>query len=62
VPAIRAPWSDDPALAQAVAALRAQGHVVIQSLPGEPQQYDEFRVGQELVSADGGWVLRTVAA
>ncbi len=59
--AIRAPWSDDPALAQAIGTLRSQGHIVIQSLPGEPQQFDEFRVDQELVSADSGWVLRTVA-
>lgn len=59
--AIRAPWSDDPALAKAIGTLRAQGHIVIQGLPGEPQQYDEFLVDRELVPADGSWVLRTVA-
>ncbi len=58
--AICAPWSDDPALAQAISVLRMQGHIVIQSLPGEPQQYDEFQVDQELILADGSWVLRPV--
>lgn len=56
--AIRAPWSDDPALVRAVEDLRARGHIVIQSLPGEEQQSDEFHVDQELVSVDGGWVLQ----
>lgn len=59
--AVRAPWSDDPALAQAVAKLRSGGQIVIQSLPGEPQQFDEFSVDQELVLVDGKWVLRTLA-
>ncbi|WP_066452941.1 ATP phosphoribosyltransferase regulatory subunit [Castellaniella caeni] len=59
--AISAPWSDDPALAEAVRTLRTQGHIVIQSLPGEPRQFDEFLIDQELVSSDSGWVLRAVA-
>ncbi|CAM5206749.1 ATP phosphoribosyltransferase regulatory subunit OS=Castellaniella defragrans (strain DSM /CCUG 39792 / 65Phen) OX=1437824 GN=hisZ PE=3 SV=1 [Castellaniella denitrificans] len=45
--AIRAPWSDDPALAEAIRALRAQGRIVIQALPGEPQCPDEFFVDQD---------------
>lgn len=61
VRAIRAPWSDDPGLARAVQALRAQGQVVIQSLPGETESLDEFSVDQELVSTAGSWELRPVA-
>ncbi len=58
VQAIRAPWSDDPALAEAIRALRAQGRIVIQALPGEPQCPDEFFVDQELAATGDGWALR----
>jgi ATP phosphoribosyltransferase regulatory subunit len=56
--AIRAPWSDDPALVRAVRDLRQQGHIVIQVLPGEPQHPDEFQVDRELVSTAEGWALQ----
>jgi ATP phosphoribosyltransferase regulatory subunit len=56
--AIRAPWSDDPALADAIRALRAEGRIVIQSLPGEPPRPDEFFVNQELTATGDGWALR----
>ncbi|WP_322995397.1 ATP phosphoribosyltransferase regulatory subunit [Castellaniella sp.] len=59
--AIRAPWSDDPGLTRVVADLRTQGHIVIQHLPGEQQQSDEFQVDQELISSDNGWVLHPLA-
>lgn len=62
VQAIRAPWSDDPALVQAIRALRAQGRVVIQSLPGEHQCPDEFFVDQELAATGDGWALRPLGA
>ncbi len=55
--AIRAPWSEDPALAEAIRALRAQGRIVIQALPGERQCPDEFFVDQELTAAGDGWAL-----
>lgn len=60
--AIRAPWSDDPALVRAVMDLRSQGHIVIQVLPGEPQRPDEFQVDRELVSTAEGWALRPMVA
>lgn len=56
-PAIRAPWSDDPALAERVAALRAQGHVVIQALPGHEDEQQEFACDRELVLRHGKWEL-----
>lgn len=59
--AVRAPWSDDPALVRAVRELRSQGHIVIQVLPGEPQRPDEFHVDRELVSTPEGWAVRPVA-
>src|SRR5690606_17974117 len=55
---VRAPWSDDPALAEAIRALRAEGRIVIQSLPGEPPRPDEFFVNQELTDTGDGWALR----
>ena len=58
VQAIRAPWSDDPALAEIIRALRAEGRVVIQALPGEPPRPDEFFVDQELTATGDGWALR----
>ncbi|MFA5662495.1 ATP phosphoribosyltransferase regulatory subunit [Castellaniella sp.] len=57
-PAIWAPCSDDPELAQAVHKLRLAGQVVIQALPGEHQDVDEFRLEQELVRTPSGWVVQ----
>ncbi len=61
VQAIRAPWSDDPVLVETIRGLRAQGRIVIQVLPGEPQSPDEFSMDQELVRTEGGWVLQPIA-
>ena len=60
VRAIRAPWSDDPTLIEAVKTLRAQGEIVIQVLPGEPHSPDEFCVDRELASTPEGWALRAL--
>ncbi|HEX7386186.1 MAG TPA: ATP phosphoribosyltransferase regulatory subunit [Castellaniella sp.] len=61
VRAVRAPWSDDLTLVEAVQALRARGEIVIQVLPGEPHSPDEFTVDRELVSTPEGWALRALA-
>jgi ATP phosphoribosyltransferase regulatory subunit len=58
--AIRAPWSDDPALAQRVAQLRAGGEVVIRALPGHESEQQEFACDRELVLEGGAWVLRAL--
>ena len=55
--AIRAPWRDDPALAQAVAVLRGRGEIVVQTLPGHEHEQEEFRCNRELCWKDGSWQL-----
>ena len=58
LPAIRAPWSDDAALIETVAALRAAGEIVIQVLPGHEQEQQEFACDRELVLEHGRWGVR----
>lgn len=58
--AIRAPWGSDPALAHALHALRQQGEIVVQLLPGQPHRLDEFNVDRELVLEDGTWKVRAI--
>lgn len=53
--AIRAPWSADLSLRQAIAALRAQGEIVIQSLPGHEHDHQEFSCDRELQRGGNGW-------
>lgn len=56
--AILAPWSNDPALQQVIADLRAQGRRVIQSLPGAEIDPRELDCVESLVLEDGRWTLR----
>ena len=58
---IRAPWSDDAGLRQAVASLRAQGEVVIGVLPGHEHEVNEFECDRELVQQDGAWLVRPLS-
>jgi len=58
VHAISAPWSEDAALRAAVRSLRAQGHTVLQVLPGHSLESQSFVCDRELVSVDGQWVLQ----
>ena len=58
--AIRAPWGIDAGLVQALRALRAQGEIVVQMLPGQPHRLDEFTVDRELVMVDGTWTVRGI--
>jgi len=57
--AIRAPWGDGngsaAALRSAVAALRAAGEIVIQTLPGHEHDQEEFACDRVLVLRDGSW-------
>jgi ATP phosphoribosyltransferase regulatory subunit len=57
-PAVRAPWGDDPALRQAVRALRGQGHTVVCVLPGHEHDVQEFDCDRELALLDGRWQVR----
>ena len=58
--AIRAPWGEQAALRQAVAAMRAQGHTVVCILPGHESEVDEFHCDRELVQVAGQWVVQTI--
>ena len=58
--AIRAPWGDNPALLQAIAALRAQGQTVVCMLPGHDSEVDEFHCDRELVFLQGAWTVQAL--
>lgn len=58
--AVRAPWSDDAALRQAVRALREQGETVVCVLPGHEHEADEFDCDRELVREHTQWVVRSL--
>jgi ATP phosphoribosyltransferase regulatory subunit len=60
--AIRAPWSDAPALRAAIAALRAQGETVVCVLPGHDSEIDEFHCDRELVERAGQWHVQPTAS
>lgn len=58
--AVRAPWGNDTALIAAVKQLRQNGEIVIQMLPGQELNLDEFVIDRELVSSDGQWQVRAL--
>jgi ATP phosphoribosyltransferase regulatory subunit len=58
--AIRAPWSESPALRQAIARLRGQGETVVCVLPGHESEIDEFQCDRELIEVAGQWVLSAI--
>jgi len=58
--AIRAPWSEDPTLRQAVRRLREQGDSVVCILPGHEHEGQEFDCDRELVLVGSEWVVRAL--
>jgi len=58
--AVRAPWGDEPALREAVRALRGQGHTVVCVLPGHEHDVQEFDCDRELALVDGRWAVRAL--
>lgn len=58
--AVRAPRGNDAALIAAVKQLRQNGEIVIQMLPGQELNLDEFVIDRELVSSDGQWQVRAL--
>ena len=58
--AVRAPWSEDPALRATIRQLRAQGEIVVCALPGHDQETDEFDCDRALVAVANEWVLRAI--
>ncbi len=59
--AIRAPWGNTPELRKRIVELRASGEVVIQSMPGQADEQDEFSWDRELVQdKNGAWMLKNL--
>jgi ATP phosphoribosyltransferase regulatory subunit len=59
--AIRAPWGSSPALRARLNQLRAEGQVVIQVVPGQADEQDDFAFDRELVQdANGEWTLKNL--
>jgi ATP phosphoribosyltransferase regulatory subunit len=58
--AIRAPWAEDAGLRAAVAALRANGEIVVCVLPGHESEIDEFQCDRELREVAGQWVVTAI--
>ncbi|THF61815.1 ATP phosphoribosyltransferase regulatory subunit [Pseudothauera nasutitermitis] len=54
---ILAPLDGDPALATEVAALRAQGEIVLSALPGHEGTWQEAGCDRRLIKRDGRWVV-----
>jgi ATP phosphoribosyltransferase regulatory subunit len=57
---ILAPWSDDPALHEEVARLRAAGEAVAVALPGHDDSWREAGCDRRLVKRDAKWVLEAL--
>ncbi len=59
--AIRAPWGKSPELRAKIGELRLSGEVVVQSMPGQKDEQDEFACDRELVQGDNGsWTLKKI--
>jgi ATP phosphoribosyltransferase regulatory subunit len=59
--AVRAPWSEDPALRAAMRRLRAAGETVLAVLPGHEPEAQAFACDRELVQVGDQWVLRAMS-
>jgi ATP phosphoribosyltransferase regulatory subunit len=57
-PAVRAPWSDEPGLRDAVGALRANGAIVVREASGQATGENGFRLDRSLVADRGRWTLQ----
>ncbi|MBI3140870.1 MAG: ATP phosphoribosyltransferase regulatory subunit [Rhodocyclales bacterium] len=58
--AILAPWGEDSGLREAVAALRAQGEIVVEALPGHEGTWQEAGCDRRLVQRDGRWAVEKI--
>jgi ATP phosphoribosyltransferase regulatory subunit len=56
--AVRAPWSNDAGLRDAVVALRARGDVVVRQMPDELGDETGFRIDRALVAERGRWTVQ----
>ncbi len=60
--AIRAPWSEEPGLRQAVRHLRQQGEIVVTLPAGQVSEVQAFECDRELVHVAGIWVVHGLPA
>lgn len=58
--AVFAPAGEDAALRAAIAALRTQGERVVQALPGQQGEPQDFGCDRALVLEDGRWLTRAL--
>ncbi|HEY9280396.1 MAG TPA: ATP phosphoribosyltransferase regulatory subunit [Eoetvoesiella sp.] len=58
--AISAPWGTDPLLVEVLQELREAGEIVVQILPGQSHNLDEFTVDRELILDKGTWKIRAI--
>ncbi len=58
--AVRAMWSEDPSMRQAVEGLRGNGETVVVLLPGELAESGDWVFDRELVLVDGRWAVRAL--
>ncbi|MBA3902492.1 MAG: hypothetical protein C0522_02270 [Rhodocyclaceae bacterium] len=58
--AVLAPWGADSGLREAIAALRANGEIVIEALPGHEGTWQESDCDRRLVSKAGSWVVEKI--
>lgn len=62
VRAIRAPWGTEAALQAKLQSLRESGEIVIQMLPAQSPELDEFHIDRELVQLNGEWQVQSLTA
>jgi ATP phosphoribosyltransferase regulatory subunit len=55
--AIRAPWSRDTGLRQAIARERERGEIVVQAMPHHEHEPEEFACDREMVLTAEGWKI-----
>ncbi len=59
--AIRAPWGKSPELRASINELRNKGEIVIQSMPGQENEQEEFTFDRELVQDNKSWKLKNLS-
>lgn len=57
--AIMAPWGLESGLRQKIKELREQGEIVIQRLPAQKNELDEFDCTRAVVFENGNWILKS---
>ena len=52
-------FADDPLLAECVKALRSQGEIVVEMLPGETQ-HEGVSCNRKLIMQAGEWIIQAI--